>query len=259
MRDQGEHLERLQAALTSRYRIIRELGRGGMATVYLALDLKHERQVAVKVLRPVLAAALGPERFLREIQIAAVLAHPHILPLHDSGEADGFVYYVMPYVEGESLRDRLSREPQLPIGEAVRIASEVADGLAYAHRLGFVHRDIKPENILFMGGHAVLADFGVATAVGAASNPRLTETGLVVGTPAYMSPEQATGQQEVDGRSDTYGLACVLFEMLAGEAPFRAPTAHATLATRRAWMFALTCCRMDARAPSRATGQASGS
>jgi serine/threonine-protein kinase len=232
VRDQAEQFERLAAALGSRYRLVRELGRGGMATVYLAMDLKHERQVAVKVLRPELAAALGPERFLREIQIAAVLAHPHLLPLHDSGDADGFLFYVMPYVEGETLRDRLDRQRQLPIDEAVQIVKEVADGLTYAHRLGFVHRDIKPENILFMGGHAVVADFGVATAVGAASGTRLTETGLAIGTAAYMSPEQATGQDEVDGRSDTYALGCVLYEMLAGAPPFSAGSVHATLAKK---------------------------
>ncbi|HEV8454178.1 MAG TPA: serine/threonine-protein kinase, partial [Gemmatimonadales bacterium] len=182
MQDHAELVERFRAALASRYRLVREVGRGGMATVYLADDLRHDRRVAVKVLRPELAAALGPERFLREIQIAAVLAHPHILPLHDSGEAGGFVFYVMPYVEGETLRDRLVRQHHLPIGEAVRIVQEVADGLGYAHSLGVVHRDIKPENILFMGGHAVVADFGVATAVGVAGGERLTETGWSVGT-----------------------------------------------------------------------------
>jgi eukaryotic-like serine/threonine-protein kinase len=232
MRDHAEKLERLRAALASRYRIVREVGQGGMATVYLADDLKHDRRVAVKVLRPELAAALGPERFLREIQIAAVLAHPHILPLHDSGEADGFVYYVMPYVEGETLRDRLVRQHQLPIGEAVRIVREVADGLGYAHSLGIVHRDIKPENILFMGGHAVVADFGVATALGMAGGARLTATGWSVGTPMYMSPEQATGQGDVDGRSDTYSLGCVLYEMLTGEPPFGGSSPRAVLARK---------------------------
>jgi len=203
-----------------------------MATVYLADDLKHDRRVAIKVLSPDLAAALGPERFLREIQIAAVLAHPHVLPLHDSGEADGFLYYVMPYVEGESLRDRLVREHQLPIEEAVRILQEVADGLGYAHSLGVVHRDIKPENILFMGGHAVVADFGVATAIGVAGGARLTGSGLSVGTPVYMSPEQATGQGDVDGRSDTYSLGCVLYEMLIGEPPFSGSSPQAVLARK---------------------------
>jgi len=219
VRDHAEQFERLRAALASRYRIVREVGRGGMATVYLAEDLRHDRRVAVKVLRPELAAVLGAARFLREIQIAAVLAHPHILPLHDSGEEDGFLFYVMPYVEGDTLRDRLKRERQLPTGEAIRIVREVADGLTHAHRLGIVHRDIKPENILFMGGHAVIADFGVAGAVGVASGNRLTETGLAVGTPVYMSPEQALGD-DVDARSDTYSLGCVLYEMLAGDPPF---------------------------------------
>ena len=232
MPDPAQQFEKLQAALASRYRIVRQAGRGGMATVYLAEDLKHHRQVAVKVLRPELAAALGPERFLREIRIAAVLAHPHILPLHDSGEADGFVYYVMPYVEGETLRDRLDRQHQLPIGEAVRIVQEVADGLAYAHRLGVVHRDIKPENILFMGGHAVIADFGVATAVDVAGGARLTESGLALGTPVYMSPEQAMAQGDVDGRSDTYSLGCVLYEMLTGDPPFGGASPRAVLARK---------------------------
>lgn len=203
-----------------------------MATVYLAEDLRHDRRVAVKVLRPDLAAALGSERFLREIHIAAVLAHPHILPLHDSGEADGFLFYVMPYVEGETLRDRLVRQRQLPIEEAVRIVQEVADGLGYAHSLGVVHRDIKPENILFMGGHAVVADFGVATAVGAAGGARLTESGLSVGTPVYMSPEQAMGQDDVDGRSDTYSLGCVLYEMLTGDPPFTASSPQVVMAKK---------------------------
>jgi len=203
-----------------------------MATVYLAEDLKHDRRVAVKVLRPELAATIGPERFLREIQLTAVLAHPHILPLHDSGEADGFLYYVMPYLEGETLRNRLGRECQLAIEEAVRIAREVSDALAYAHGLGIVHRDIKPENILFMGGHAVIADFGVASAVGLAGGTRLTQDGLSVGTPVYMSPEQALGQVEVDGRSDIYSLGCVLYEMLAGEPPFQASSPQAVVAKK---------------------------
>jgi serine/threonine-protein kinase len=232
VRDPAEQLDRLQAALASRYRIVREIGRGGMATVYLADDLKHGRRVAVKVLRPELAAALGPERFLREIQIAAVLAHPHILPLHDSGEADGFVYYVMPYVDGESLRDRLLRRRQLPVAEAVRVVQEVADALAYAHGRGVVHRDIKPENIMFLAGHAVVTDFGVATAVNTAAGPRLTESGVSVGTPLYMSPEQALGEGDIDGRSDTYSLGCVLYEMLTGAPPFSAATAPAVLARK---------------------------
>ncbi len=232
MPDHAEQFERLRSALASRYRIVREVGRGGMATVYLAEDLRHDRRVAVKVLDPDLAAALGPERFLREIRIAALLAHPHILPLHDSGEVDGFVYYVMPYVEGETLRDRLTGQHQLPLAEAVRIVQEVADGLGYAHRLGVVHRDIKPENILFMGGHAVIADFGVATAVGLAGGERLTGTGLSVGTPLYMSPEQAMGQGDVGGSSDVYSLGCVLYEMLTGDPPFTASNPRAVLARK---------------------------
>ena len=230
--DGAGQLGRLQAALTSRYRIVREVGRGGMAAVYLADDVRHDRRVAVKVLKPELAAALGPERFLREIRIAASLAHPHILPLHDSGEADGFLFYVMPFVEGETLRDRLTRERQLPIRDAIRIANEVADGLTYAHGHGIVHRDIKPENILFMGGHAVIADFGVARAVGMAAGSRLTDSGFAVGTPVYMSPEQAMGEDEVDGRSDTYSLGCLLYEMLAGEPPFSGSTHRAVLARK---------------------------
>ena len=216
---------RLKSALADRYAIERELGSGGMATVYLAEDLKHHRKVAVKVLRSDLAAALGPERFLREIEIAARLTHPHILPLYDSGEADGFLFYVMPYVEGESLRERLNREKQLPLDDALQVAREVADALGSAHSHDVVHRDIKPENILLEEGHAVVADFGIARAITAAGGDRLTETGLSLGTPAYMSPEQGAGSQDVDGRSDIYSLGCVLYELLAGQPPFMGPTA----------------------------------
>ena len=207
-----------------------------MATVYLARDVKHGRQVAVKVLRPELVASLGTERFLREIAIAARLHHPHILPLYDSGEAYGpdqsgpLLYYVMPYVDGESLRDRLDREKQLPLDDALRIAHEVADALSYAHSHDVVHRDIKPGNILFEAGHAVVTDFGIALAVSAAGKERVTEPGAYVGTPEYMSPEQATGEQELDGRSDVYSLACVLYEMLAGQPPFVGPNARAVIA-----------------------------
>jgi TolB-like protein/Tfp pilus assembly protein PilF/tRNA A-37 threonylcarbamoyl transferase component Bud32 len=217
-------LGRLQSALTDRYGIEREIGRGGMATVYLAEDLKHHRSVALKVLHPELAAVLGPERFLREIELCARLTHPHILPLHDSGEAGGSLYYVMPYVEGESLRERLTREKQLPVDDALRITREVADALDYAHSHGVLHRDIKPENILLEAGHAVVADFGIARAIDHASGEKLTETGVTLGTPAYMSPEQAAGEKDLDGRSDVYSLACVLYEMLAGQPPFTGPT-----------------------------------
>src|SRR5437867_2178985 len=219
-------LARLQAALAERYTIERELGRGGMATVYLAADLKHHRPVAIKVLKPELAAALGPDRFLREIETAARLSHPHILPLHDSGEAAGLLYYVMPYVEGETLRDRLEREGQLPLEEAVRITREAASALSYAHSHDVVHRDIKPENILLSGGEAVVADFGVARAITAAARGKLTETGIAIGTPGYMSPEQGAASARVDERSDIYSLACVLYEMLAGEPPFTGPSAE---------------------------------
>ena len=228
----ADQLDRLTAALADRYTIEREIGAGGMATVYLAEDLKHHRKVALKVLRPELAAALGSERFLREIEIAAGLTHPHILPLHDSGEAEGYLYYVMPYIEGESLRDRMTRERQLPIDEAVEITREVADGLAHAHDAGVVHRDIKPENILLSGGHAVIADFGIARAVDAAGTDRLTQTGFAVGTPAYMSPEQATAVENLDGRSDIYSLGSVLYEMLGGDPPFTASTPQAILARK---------------------------
>jgi len=224
-------LDSLREALAHRYAVERELGRGGMATVFLAEDLKHHRSVAIKVLHAELTAALGTERFLREIETAARLQHPHILPLYDSGAATGFLYYVMPYVEGESLRDRLTREKQLPQEDALRIATEVAGALAYAHSHGVVHRDIKPENIMLSGGTAVVTDFGIARAVSAAGQGRhLTETGTILGTPAYMSPEQSTGSYEIDGRSDQYSLACVVYEMLVGEPPFTGPTAQAVIA-----------------------------
>jgi len=205
-----DELARLTAALSARYTIERELGRGGMACVYLARDVKHQRLVAVKVLRAELAAALGPDRFLREIEIAARLTHPHILSLYDSGEAAGSLYYVMPYVEGESLRDRLEHAKQLPLEDALRIATAIASALAYAHGRDVVHRDVKPENILLAGDEAFVADFGIARAITAAAGERLTATGLTVGTPAYMSPEQAAGDQALDGRSDVYSLGCVL-------------------------------------------------
>jgi len=211
--------DRLNTALADRYRIEKQLGQGGMATVYLASDLKHDRKVAVKVLKPELAAVLGAERFVVEIKTTAALQHPHILPLFDSGTADGFLYYVMPYIEGETLRDKLSRETQLGIDEAVRITTQVADALDYAHRHGVIHRDIKPENILLHDGRPMVADFGIALAVSAAAGGRMTETGLSLGTPHYMSPEQATAEKEITGRSDIYSLASVLFEMLAGQPP----------------------------------------
>jgi len=219
---------RLQDALADRYSLDRELGAGGMATVYLAHDLKHDRKVAIKVLRPELVHALGPERFLREIATTANLHHPHILPLYDSGRtaepSSALLYYVMPFVEGESLRDRLRREKQLPLDDALRIAREVADALSYAHGHGVIHRDIKPENILLESGHALVADFGIARAVSTAGADRLTDTGLALGTPAYMSPEQAAGDRDVDGRTDLYSLGCVVYEMLAGQPPFSGPT-----------------------------------
>lgn len=223
-------LDRISAALAERYVLDREIGRGGMATVYLATDLKHKRQVAIKVLSPDMAAALGTERFLKEIELEARLTHPHILALHDSGQVDGRLYYVMPYVAGESLRQRLDREKQLPLEDAVRIVREVADALAYAHGVGIVHRDVKPENILLESGHAVLTDFGIARAVSESGGERLTQTGIAVGSPAYMSPEQAAGRQDVDPRSDIYALGCVLYEMLGGEPPFTGPTPRAVMA-----------------------------
>jgi serine/threonine protein kinase/tetratricopeptide (TPR) repeat protein len=222
----------LTDALKDRYRLDRELGRGGMATVYLAQDLKHDRLVALKVLHPELAASLGPERFLREIKVAARLSHTHIVPLYDSGQAGDLLYYVMPYVEGESLRQRLKREKQLPVDVAVQIARNVAGALDYAHRHQVVHRDIKPENVMLHEGEALVTDFGIAKAISASAGQTLTQTGMVVGTPAYMSPEQAAGDTEPDGRSDVYSLGCMLYEMLAGTPPFTGPTAQAVISKR---------------------------
>jgi tetratricopeptide (TPR) repeat protein len=225
-----ELIERLRSALADRYAIERELGRGGMATVFLAHDRKHERPVAIKVLGHDVAAQLGTERFLREIKTAAQLNHPNVLPLYDSGEADGMLYYVMPFVEGGSLRDRLAREGQLPIEAALEIGREVAEALGYAHGLGIIHRDIKPENILFLSGRPVVADFGIARAMSAAGADQLTQTGTAIGTPAYMSPEQAVGDPHLDGRSDVYALGCVLYEMLSGHPPFMGTTPREVIA-----------------------------
>ena len=226
----SDTFKKLQIALADRYRVERELGQGGMATVYLAHDLRHERDVAIKVLHPDLAAALGAERFLAEIKTTARLSHPHILPLLDSGAAEGFLFYVMPYVPGETLRTRLERERQLPMGDALQLAREVADALGAAHQLGIIHRDVKPENILLQGGHALVADFGIALAVQSAGGARMTQTGLSLGTPQYMSPEQAMGERTIDARADQYALAAVTYEMLAGEPPFTGPTVQAIVA-----------------------------
>ena len=223
-------IDRLAAALADRYTIERELGQGGMATVYLAHDIKHDRKVAVKVLRPELAAVIGAERFLVEIKTTANLLHPHILALFDSGQVDGTVFYVMPFVEGESLRDRITREKQLPIDDALRIAREVADALQYAHEHAVIHRDIKPENILLHGGHALVADFGIALAASKTGGTRMTETGMSLGTPHYMSPEQAMGERDLDARTDIYALGCVTYEMLVGDPPFTASTAQGIVA-----------------------------
>jgi serine/threonine-protein kinase len=228
--DQLEQLEQLRQALLGTYEVERELGEGGMAIVYLAQDVKHDRKVAIKVLRPELAASLGHERFLREIKIAAKLSHPHILPLYDSGEADGMLYYVMPLVEGESLADYVEREKQLSIEEAVQITREVAEALSLAHSFGLVHRDIKPENVMMTGGHAVVADFGIALAIDQAGGEKLTQTGMAIGTPAYMSPEQSQGEPNIDGRADIYSLGCMMYEMLVGQIPFTAPTPMAMIA-----------------------------
>jgi hypothetical protein len=221
----------LAHGLTSRYTIKRELGRGAMGTVYLAWDVKHGRMVAMKVINPELSAAIGRARFLREINIAATFNHPHVLPLHDSDEIDGSLYYVMPYVDGESLRDLLAREKQLPVTQAIRIAREVADALSYAHARGVIHRDVKPANIMLQSNHAVVADFGLAGLANTMNPDRLTETGLSLGTPLYMSPEQAVAQR-VDERSDIYSLGCVLFEMLAGDPPYSGTTPQAILAKK---------------------------
>ena len=222
----------LSAALADRYAIKKELGRGGMGTVYLADDLKHNRQVAIKVLQPDLSSVLGPERFHREIEIAAGLSHPGILALHDSGDADGLLYYVMPYLEGDSLKDRLAKEKQLSLEDSVAIITDVAEALAFAHARGVIHRDIKPDNIMFQSGRAVLCDFGIARALDQAGGERLTQTGIAVGTPDYMSPEQAAGDQHLDGRSDIYSLGCVLYQMLAGTPPYTGVTPQAILARK---------------------------
>src|SRR5678815_50233 len=212
-------IAQLNTALLGRYAIEREIGAGGMATVYLAQDLKHRRKVALKVLDPELGAVLGVERFLAEIQVTANLQHPNLLPLFDSGEASGLLFYVMPFVEGESLRARLDREKQLPVDEAVRIAVAVANALDYAHQHGVIHRDLKPGNILIQSGQPVIADFGIALAVTNAGGHRITQSGLALGTPQYMSPEQATGERTVDGRTDIYSLGAVTYEMLTGDPP----------------------------------------
>ena len=225
-------LDRLKGTLAARYRIERELGRGGMASVLLAEDLKYQRTVAIKVLLPEIARNVGADRFVKEMRVSAQLNHPHILPLLDSGEADGLLYYVMPYVEGGTLRDRLSRERQLSVEMALAITGDVADALAYAHSRGVLHRDIKPENILLAPGHAIVADFGIARAIESAGGEHLTSTGVAVGTPAYMSPEQALAERDLDGRSDLYSLACMTYEMLVGEPPFTGPTAQVILARR---------------------------
>jgi TolB-like protein len=227
----SDRLEELKIALKDRYEIERELGHGGLATVYLANDEKHQRQVAIKVLRPDLAAALGPDRFLREIRIAANLNHPHILGLFDSGEADGFLYYVMPFIEGQTLRDRIDKEGELPVNEAVRLIREVVDALAFAHSKGVVHRDIKPDNVMLTGGHAIVADFGVAKAVSEATGrDKLTTAGVALGTPAYMSPEQATADPHVDHRADIYAVGAMAYELLAGRTPFTGATPQSILA-----------------------------
>lgn len=228
----ADPLTPLRKALRSRYRIDREIGAGGMATVYLAQDLKHDRAVALKVLRPELAATLGPDRFPREIRIVAQLSHPHILPLHDSGEANGFLYYVMPFVEGETLRARLNRDGELGVHEAVRLLAQIVDALSYAHKHGVVHRDIKPENVMLTGRHALVADFGISKAVtqSATSDNQLTTVGIALGTPTYMSPEQAMGEPDVDHRADIYAIGAVAYEMLTGRPPFVGPTAQTILA-----------------------------
>jgi serine/threonine-protein kinase len=221
--------EQLIGAVRDRYDIEREIGRGGMATVYLARDRRHNRKVALKVLSAELGAVIGVERFLTEIQVTANLQHPNVLPLYDSGSGNGLLFYVMPFVDGESLRDRLNRERQLPIDDALRIAAAVAGALDYAHRHGIVHRDLKPENILLQDGHPLVADFGIALAVTNAGGNLITQTGLSLGTPQYMSPEQATGERMIDGRTDVYSLGCVLYEMLAGDPPHLGSSTQAVI------------------------------
>ncbi len=224
--------DRLNEALGDRYRLEEEIGRGGMAIVYRARDLRHERYVAFKVLLPEVAAAVGPDRFLREVELAAGLTHPSILPVFDSGQVDDLLYYVMPYVDGESVRDRIDHDGLFPLTEALQIVREVADGLDFAHRHGVVHRDVKPGNVLLTEGHSYIADFGVALPIGPEAEEHLTRTGLAIGTPAYMSPEQASGERTIDGRSDVYGLGCVLYEMLSGSLPFEGPTPQSILVRR---------------------------
>jgi serine/threonine-protein kinase len=223
---------KLDGALTGRYSIVEELGRGSMSRVFRATDLKHKRDVAIKVLQPEISISLAAERFLREIEIVSGLLHPHVLPLYDSGDADGLLYHITPLFDGETIRDRLERDRQFPVDEALQLAREVADGLDYAHEQDVIHRDIKPENILLYKGHALIADFGLARAVTIGGGERLTQTGFVVGSPAYMSPEQARGEDTIDGRSDQYGLACVLYEMLAGEPPLSGRTRQVIVARR---------------------------
>jgi serine/threonine protein kinase len=225
-----DSLDRLKSAIGDHYQIERELGHGAMATVYLARDIYLERDVAIKVLLPELGFVLGPERFRREIEVVTEMSHPHILPIYDSGEAEGELYYVMPYVAGESLRARLFRERQIPLDDALRIAAEVASALDHSHRHGVIHRDIKPENILLEEGRALVADFGIARAVNAVGKGKLTSTGVSIGTPTYMSPEQGMADPKLDGRTDIYSLGCVLYEMLAGSPPFTGRTTQALIA-----------------------------
>ena len=231
MTDQFEEmLDLLREPLADKYEIESLLGSGGMGAVYLARDIKHDRPVAIKVLHPEFAQSLGSERFLREVAVTAKLSHPHVLPLYDSGDADGFLYYVMPLIEGEDLGERIAREKQLPIKDTVHIAKEVAEAIGYAHSMGLVHRDIKPGNIMLSGGHAIVVDFGIARAVDAAADgDKITQTGMSVGTPSYMAPEQAMAD-EIDGRADLYSLGCVIYEMLVGQVPFTAPTPSGVIA-----------------------------
>ena len=255
-----EPIAQLNTALAGRYVVEKEIGRGGMATVFLARDLRHDRLVALKLLDPELGAVLGVERFLSEIKVTANLQHPHLLPLFDSGEADGLLFYVMPFVDGESLRARLHREKQLPTDEAIVIAVAVASALEYAHQQGVIHRDLKPENILLQAGQAVVADFGIALAVSKAGGARVTQTGLSLGTPQYMSPEQATGDRVIDRRSDIYSLAAVTYEMLTGEPPHTGSTMQAIIArvlTDRPRSVRATVCETIPTRPTNSSGAGS--